>query len=141
MRARLAKDAYSIYCACFPCYNMSVVSDDQDSDYHVQDARRDKRLRHRPSGRPQETSFSTAASEPHLIPTHADPKDLLMAYHVRLGHMPFLIASNWPPNKAFYPNESQIVTGPNALVASSAKPSAALHCTMRSCVRPPEVPQ
>jgi hypothetical protein len=90
MRARLAEDAsYSTYCACFPCYNMSAASDDEDSDYHVQDARRDKRLRDRPSGRPQETSFSTAASEPHLIPTDVDPKDLLMAYHVRLGHMPF----------------------------------------------------
>jgi hypothetical protein len=90
MRARLAEDAsYSTYCACFPCYNMSAASDDEDSDYHVQDARRDKRLRDRPSGRPQETSFSTAASEPHLIPTDVDPKDLLMAYHVRLGHIPF----------------------------------------------------
>jgi hypothetical protein len=92
MRARLAEDAsYSTYCACFPCYNMNVVSDDEDSDYHVQDARRDKRRRERPSSdRPQETSFSTAAgSVPHLIPNDVNPKDLLMAYRVRLGHLPF----------------------------------------------------
>jgi hypothetical protein len=44
MRARLASnDSYSTYSACFPCYNLNVVSDDEDSDYHVPAARRDQR--------------------------------------------------------------------------------------------------
>jgi hypothetical protein len=94
MRARLAEDtSYSTYCACFPCYNMNVVSDDEDTDYHVQDARRNQRHRDRTStptpGRAKQTSFSTAGSNPHTIPTEVDPTDLLMAYHGRLGHLPF----------------------------------------------------
>jgi hypothetical protein len=94
MRARLAEDvSYSTYCACFPCYNMNVVSDNEDSNYHVRNARRNKQLRDRPStptpGRAKPTSFSTMGSNPHTIPEEIDPKDLLMAYHVRLGHLPF----------------------------------------------------
>jgi hypothetical protein len=94
MPARLAEDvSYSTYCACFPCYNMNVVSDNEDSDYHVHDGRRNKRLRDRPStptpGRAKPTSFSTMGSNPHTIPEEIDPKDLFMAYHIRLGHLPF----------------------------------------------------
>jgi hypothetical protein len=70
---------------------MNVVSNDKDSDYHVQDSRRNKRHRERPPtpGQPKATSFSTAGSDSHIISKEVDPKDLLMAYHVRLGHLPF----------------------------------------------------
>jgi hypothetical protein len=93
LQARLAEDSsYSTNCGCFPCYNMNIVSDDRDSDYHVQDLRRNKRHRERPTtpGQPKATSFSTAGSNPYItISKDVDPKDLLMAYHVRLGHLPF----------------------------------------------------
>jgi hypothetical protein len=37
MHARLSKDAsYSTYCACFPCYNMNVVSKAEELDHHIQ---------------------------------------------------------------------------------------------------------
>jgi hypothetical protein len=78
LRARLAEDSsYSTYCACFPCYNMNVVSNDEDSDYHVQDSRRNKRRRERPPtpGQPKATSFSMAGSDPHIISEEVDPKD------------------------------------------------------------------
>ena len=80
-----SNDSYSTYSACFPCYNLNVVSDDEDSDYHVPAARRDQRRREPPGG----TSFSTTGSAPPLIPDGIASKDLLMAYHIRLGHLPF----------------------------------------------------
>jgi hypothetical protein len=83
-----------MFSACFPCYNVNVVSDDEDSDYHVI-ARRSKRNKfpnetEPRKTRPKMTSFSTTHVPPHEIPNDKQsPKDMLMGYHMRFGHSPF----------------------------------------------------
>jgi hypothetical protein len=84
-----------MFSACFPCYNVNVVSDDEDSDYHDVIARCSKRNKlpnetepHKT--RPKMTSFSTTHVPPHEIPNDKQsPKDMLMGYHMRFGHIPF----------------------------------------------------
>jgi hypothetical protein len=93
IQAQLADDtSYSTFSAYFPCYNINVASNDEDSDYHVVE-QRNKRKRTKPSvnkTKPQKTSFSTTYDPPHVIPANErSPKDMLMGYHMQLGHMPF----------------------------------------------------
>ena len=93
VRARLAdKDSYSAFCACFPCYTVNFDGDDDDTDYRAPDDDTDRRSqRHRDlvPTKPK-TSFATTGDPPLIVPDDQQtPHDMLMGYHMRLGHLPF----------------------------------------------------
>jgi hypothetical protein len=94
VRARLAeKDSYSAYSACFPCYTVNFESDDVDTDYQAAvdpPAHRSQRQRNLVSSTPKETSFVTTDAPPSISPDEQQsPQDMLMGYHLRLGHLSF----------------------------------------------------
>jgi hypothetical protein len=92
--ARLAKkDSYSTYSACFPCYTVNFESDDVDTNYQATidpPARRSQRQRHLDPSTPKRTSFVTTDAPPSIPPDEQQsPRDMLMGYHLRLGHLSF----------------------------------------------------
>jgi hypothetical protein len=93
LRATLSTNHYAAFTACFPCYNAEVESSNEDDDYHTRLTRRSKRDKAptAPSQTSRKVSFSTQRTPtvtPPAPPSSTD-EELLMAEHLKLGHLPF----------------------------------------------------